>query len=228
MARRRSESLLVTVYEDGALRRRPDDVIVEEPMTIQLDGNIVSTTMRTPGNDYELAAGFCFSDGLLGGARGEGRAILRGRCRQREPVQCRHGRDRWEGPGADATTRHHHQQLRVVRQRLHRGAVRSSRTASDHSADRPRRAHRECRRRRSPVRACSRPPAPCMPLRRSPPSGEVLIDPRGRRPPQRSRQGGRSHAARRPTSGHRSWSVRQRAGQLRAGAEGLGSRIRHA
>jgi FdhD protein len=69
MARRRSESLLVTVYEDGVLRRRPDELIVEEPMTIQLDGAIVSTTMRTPGNDYELAAGFCFTDGLLGGAR---------------------------------------------------------------------------------------------------------------------------------------------------------------
>ena len=69
MARGRSESLLVTVYEAGALRRRPDELIVEEPMTIQLDGNIVSTTMRTPGNDYELAAGFCFSDGLLGGAQ---------------------------------------------------------------------------------------------------------------------------------------------------------------
>jgi FdhD protein len=68
MARRRSESLLVTVYEEGALRRRPDELIVEEPMTIQLDGAIVSTTMRTPGNDYELAAGFCFTDGLLAGA----------------------------------------------------------------------------------------------------------------------------------------------------------------
>jgi FdhD protein len=67
MARRRSESLLVTVYEDGSLKRRPDELIVEEPMTIQLDGAIVSTTMRTPGNDYELAAGF--SDGLLGGTR---------------------------------------------------------------------------------------------------------------------------------------------------------------
>jgi FdhD protein len=72
MARRRSESLLVTVFEGGALRRRPDEVIVEEPMTIQLDGNIVSTTMRTPGNDYELAAGFCFSDGLLAGATVKG------------------------------------------------------------------------------------------------------------------------------------------------------------
>ncbi|MCU1362169.1 MAG: FdhD protein [Ilumatobacteraceae bacterium] len=66
--RSRSDSLLVTAVRGADVRRRPDELIVEEPMSIQLDETLVATTMRTPGNDYELAAGFCFGDGLLAGA----------------------------------------------------------------------------------------------------------------------------------------------------------------
>ena len=73
MGRRRTKRFIVTKVSrtDGAAtpRRTPDDLIVEEPISIQLDGALVATTMRTPGHDYELAAGLCFTDGLLGGER---------------------------------------------------------------------------------------------------------------------------------------------------------------
>jgi FdhD protein len=59
----------MTSHFDGrASRRAPDDVIVEEPLEVRLDDTLVTTTMRTPGNDFELAAGFCFTEGLLAGA----------------------------------------------------------------------------------------------------------------------------------------------------------------
>ena len=48
--------------------RRPDELIVEEPLSIRLDDVQVSSTMRTPGHDFELAAGFLHGDGLLAGA----------------------------------------------------------------------------------------------------------------------------------------------------------------
>jgi FdhD protein len=47
-------------------------VIVEEPLEIRLDGHLVGTTMRTPGHDFELAVGLCFTDGLLAGAGVQG------------------------------------------------------------------------------------------------------------------------------------------------------------
>ncbi len=55
-------------YDGEALRRAPDEVIVEEPLSIHLDATLVATTMRTPGHDFELAVGFCLTEGLLGGA----------------------------------------------------------------------------------------------------------------------------------------------------------------
>lgn len=47
---------------------QPDRLVVEEPLEIRLDDHLATTTMRTPGHDYELAAGFCFTEGLLAGA----------------------------------------------------------------------------------------------------------------------------------------------------------------
>jgi FdhD protein len=60
--------VLTRRFADGALTRGPDDLAVEEPLSIRLDDTLVTTTMRTPGNDFELAAGFCFTEGLLEGA----------------------------------------------------------------------------------------------------------------------------------------------------------------
>jgi FdhD protein len=60
--------VLVHRIDGDVVRRAPDDVIVEEPLEIRLDGHTVTTTMRTPGHDFELAVGLCFTDGLLAGA----------------------------------------------------------------------------------------------------------------------------------------------------------------
>ena len=68
VARKRTDQILVVKIGKDAERRAPDDLVVEEPMSIQLDGHLVATTMRTPGHDYELAVGFCHADGLLAGA----------------------------------------------------------------------------------------------------------------------------------------------------------------
>ena len=68
MPRGRTAKVLTHHYDGATLRRGPDQLIVEEPLEIHLDGVLVTTTMRTPGHDFELASGFCFTEGLLAGA----------------------------------------------------------------------------------------------------------------------------------------------------------------
>ena len=58
---------MATRVGEGGTKRGPDHVIVEEPLEIRLDGELVTVTMRTPGNDFELAVGFCHGEGLLEG-----------------------------------------------------------------------------------------------------------------------------------------------------------------
>jgi len=43
----------------------PDSLAVEEPLEIRLKNEALSVTMRTPGDDFELTAGFLFTEGIL-------------------------------------------------------------------------------------------------------------------------------------------------------------------
>lgn len=53
------------VVVDGAAHELPDPVVVEEPLEIQVGGRPLVVTMRTPGHDRELAAGWLFGEGLI-------------------------------------------------------------------------------------------------------------------------------------------------------------------
>jgi len=52
--------------------RGEDNVAVEEPLEIRVDGRALAVTMRTPGHDEELALGFLYGEGLIDGVRSVG------------------------------------------------------------------------------------------------------------------------------------------------------------
>ena len=52
-------------WSHGGLEERADELAIEEPLEIRVRGRAVSVTMRTPGHDDELAAGFLLSEGVI-------------------------------------------------------------------------------------------------------------------------------------------------------------------
>jgi FdhD protein len=52
-------------WRGGAVSRDLDRLAVEEPLEIRLAGRRFSLTMRTPGHDQELAAGFLLAEGFV-------------------------------------------------------------------------------------------------------------------------------------------------------------------
>jgi FdhD protein len=61
-------SQFVPVERDGT----QDVVAVEEPLEIRVDGEPLAVTMRTPGEDEELALGFLYGEGLIDSPRRAG------------------------------------------------------------------------------------------------------------------------------------------------------------
>lgn len=72
-ARSGSKTVRITRYEDGASVRRRDALTVEEPLEIRISWveegarrvEAVAVTMRTPGDDFTLVAGFLHGEGLI-------------------------------------------------------------------------------------------------------------------------------------------------------------------
>ncbi|MFM7320053.1 MAG: formate dehydrogenase accessory sulfurtransferase FdhD, partial [Armatimonadota bacterium] len=52
-------------HESGPKPSQMDAVAEEAPLAVHLDGVAIATVLRTPGNDTELAIGFCIAEGLL-------------------------------------------------------------------------------------------------------------------------------------------------------------------
>jgi FdhD protein len=70
MARTMNRRPVVKIDLDASAepRRRPDDLAAEEPLEIRIRRAPLAVTMRTPGQDIDLAMGFLLTEGVIGAA----------------------------------------------------------------------------------------------------------------------------------------------------------------
>src|SRR5580698_10564934 len=65
----RGAAMLILRWDGETVQECQDDLAQEEPLEIRVRGRPVSVTMRTPGHDAELAAGFLLTEGIIHGQR---------------------------------------------------------------------------------------------------------------------------------------------------------------
>jgi FdhD protein len=60
-----TERRRVLHIDGGVATERPDTLAGEEPLEIRVGGRPIAVTMRTPGDDFDLVAGFVWTEGLI-------------------------------------------------------------------------------------------------------------------------------------------------------------------
>ncbi len=214
----------VTVVEAGVARAGRDHVAGEEPLEIRVAGpgqeaTRVAVTMRTPGNDFELAAGFLYTEGLV--ARHDEIAAIR---------YCADVGDEQQYNVLTVDLRRPSTPRRSsatsTRRRAAACAARRRSTRSRCAARRRGRPGGRQRRHRRPLGHAAREAAAVRPHGRAARDGPVRARrhapplARGRRPPQRDGQGRRRRAARGPAAAARPDRAGLGPRLLRARAEG--------
>jgi FdhD protein len=62
---RDSRRVFLLKVDQKQRQRIDDDVVIEEPLEIRVNGDSLSVTMRTPGDDFDLAVGLLWTEGII-------------------------------------------------------------------------------------------------------------------------------------------------------------------
>jgi len=65
MGRVTSRRRVVRAHADGSRTSLVDTLAVEEPLEVRCGGEVLNVTMRTPGDDFDLVAGWLVSEGVV-------------------------------------------------------------------------------------------------------------------------------------------------------------------
>ncbi|MGW1990728.1 formate dehydrogenase accessory sulfurtransferase FdhD [Embleya sp. NPDC001921] len=68
MGRVTSRHKVLRLGGDAPAVTRTDTLVAEEPLDIRIGGRTITVTMRTPGDDFDLVAGFLAAEGVIGAA----------------------------------------------------------------------------------------------------------------------------------------------------------------